>query len=72
MYPRGSNGAGQAILDAHCLALTLSRSGDVAAALKAYEAERLQPTANVVLANRREPPDAILREIYDDKTSLQA
>jgi 2-polyprenyl-6-methoxyphenol hydroxylase-like FAD-dependent oxidoreductase len=65
MYPRGSNGAGQAILDAHCLALSLSQSGGVAAALKAYEAERLQPTANVVLANRREPPDAILREIYE-------
>jgi 2-polyprenyl-6-methoxyphenol hydroxylase-like FAD-dependent oxidoreductase len=65
MYPRGSNGAGQAILDAHCLSLELSRSGDVAAALRAYEAQRLQPTANVVLANRREPPDAILREIYE-------
>jgi 2-polyprenyl-6-methoxyphenol hydroxylase-like FAD-dependent oxidoreductase len=65
MYPRGSNGAGQAILDAHCLALKLQQSGDAAAALKAYEAERLEPTANVVLANRRIPPDAILREIYE-------
>ncbi len=65
MYPRGSNGAGQAILDAHCLALKLLQSGDAAAALKAYEAERLEPTANVVLANRRIPPDAILREIYE-------
>ena len=25
---------------------------------------RLEPTANVVLENRRNPPDAILREIY--------
>jgi hypothetical protein len=34
-------------------------------ALKAYEEERLLPTANVVLENRRNPPDAILREIYE-------
>ncbi|HEX2200167.1 MAG TPA: flavin-dependent oxidoreductase [Burkholderiales bacterium] len=65
MVPRGSNGAGQAILDAVCLAKKLQEAQSVAAALKAYEAERLQPTANVVLENRRNPPDAILREIYE-------
>jgi 2-polyprenyl-6-methoxyphenol hydroxylase-like FAD-dependent oxidoreductase len=65
MYPRGSNGAGQAILDAHCLAGRLQQAEGIPAALKAYEAERLQPTADVVLANRRNPPDAILREIYE-------
>ena len=65
MYPRGSNGAGQAILDAHCLAKHIQGSEDVVRALQAYEAERLQPTANVVLENRRNPPDAILREIYE-------
>ena len=35
------------------------------AALAAYEAKRLAPTSNVVLENRRNPPDAILREIYE-------
>jgi 2-polyprenyl-6-methoxyphenol hydroxylase-like FAD-dependent oxidoreductase len=65
MYPRGSNGAGQAILDAQCLASRLGESHDIAAALKAYEGERLRPTAEVVLANRRIPPDAILREIFE-------
>ena len=64
MVPRGSNGAGQAILDAHALAEELAR-GDAPAALAAYEARRLVPTANVVLENRRNPPDAILREIYE-------
>jgi 2-polyprenyl-6-methoxyphenol hydroxylase-like FAD-dependent oxidoreductase len=64
MVPRGSNGAGQAILDARCLAKHLEASKEVAAALKAYEAERLEPTAKIVLENRRNPPDAILREIY--------
>jgi 2-polyprenyl-6-methoxyphenol hydroxylase-like FAD-dependent oxidoreductase len=65
MVPRGSNGAGQAILDARALAECISRDADLPKALKAYEAERLQPTANVVLENRRNPPDAILREIYE-------
>ena len=62
MVPRGSNGAGQAILDARALAECLSQ--EIPAALKAYQAQRLAPTANVVLENRRNPPDAILREVY--------
>jgi 5-methylphenazine-1-carboxylate 1-monooxygenase len=64
MVPRGSNGAGQAILDASALADCLAARGDVAAALSRYEALRLAPTARVVLENRRNPPDAILREVY--------
>ncbi len=65
MYPRGSNGAGQAIVDALTLAELLEKQPDVAQALKAYEEKRLRPTAEVVLANRRIPPDAILREVYE-------
>jgi len=65
MYPRGSNGAGQAILDARELSACLSHETDVQRALKNYEAKRLAPTANVVLENRRNPPDAILREVYE-------
>src|SRR5215211_5750955 len=61
MVPRGSNGAGQAILDAKALADCLQKS----ASLKDYEAQRLGPTAKVVLENRRNPPDAILREVYE-------
>ncbi len=64
MYPRGSNGAGQAILDARALAEELLQC-DTPAALAAYEARRLAPTSNVVLENRRNPPDAILREVYE-------
>ena len=70
MVPRGSNGAGQAILDAQHLARSLQESPGIPSALKAYEAERLQPTANVVLENRRNPPDAILREIYERTRDL--
>lgn len=63
MVPRGSNGAGQAILDADCLARLLAAGGDPVAALKAYEDERLEATAKVVLTNRIAPPDIILKEI---------
>ena len=61
MVPRGSNGAGQAILDARALADCLHKE----ASLKDYEVQRLGPTAKVVLENRRNPPDAILREVYE-------
>jgi 2-polyprenyl-6-methoxyphenol hydroxylase-like FAD-dependent oxidoreductase len=64
MYPRGSNGAGQAILDAAVLAECLAKHADPVAALKAYETLRLEATANVVRMNRTNPPDAILREVY--------
>jgi 2-polyprenyl-6-methoxyphenol hydroxylase-like FAD-dependent oxidoreductase len=65
MYPRGSNGAGQSILDARCLAELLAQDQPVSQALIAYENKRLSETAQVVLANRINPPDAILREVYE-------
>jgi 2-polyprenyl-6-methoxyphenol hydroxylase-like FAD-dependent oxidoreductase len=64
MVPRGSNGAGQAILDARALADALASHDTVEAALAAYEAVRLPFTAEVVRMNRRNPPDAILREVW--------
>jgi 5-methylphenazine-1-carboxylate 1-monooxygenase len=65
MVPRGSNGAGQAILDARALADALLAHRDPADALKAYEARRLEATAAVVRTSRVNPPDAILREVYE-------
>jgi len=64
MVPRGSNGAGQAILDARALVSALLEHTDPAAALASYEQQRLDATARVVLANRANPPDAILREVF--------
>lgn len=64
MYPRGANGGAQAILDARALADALKADADPVEALKAYEAKRLPATSEVVLANRRAPPDAILHEVY--------
>jgi 2-polyprenyl-6-methoxyphenol hydroxylase-like FAD-dependent oxidoreductase len=64
MVPRGSNGAGQAILDARTLADCLARHANPVEALRQYEAQRLEATGNVVRMNRKNPPDAILREVY--------
>jgi 2-polyprenyl-6-methoxyphenol hydroxylase-like FAD-dependent oxidoreductase len=64
MYPRGSNGGVQAIIDARTLADSLARHSDPVIALKAYEGRRLEPTARIVRMNRSSPPDAILREVY--------
>lgn len=64
MYPRGSNGAGQAIIDARYLTGQIKRLGATEQALQQYEAVRGPATANVVLANRNNPPDAILREVW--------
>lgn len=65
MVPRGSNGAGQAIIDCRVLTDLLAESADPCEALKAYEDKRLPATTNVVLTNRTNPPDAILREVFE-------
>jgi len=65
MVPRGSNGAGQSILDACVLADRLIESTDPVEALQLYEQQRLGPTTQIVLTNRTNPPDAILREVYE-------
>ena len=65
MYPRGSNGAAQAILDARALADCLAAGGDPLAALRAYEAARSGPTARVVRTNREHPPDYLIRRVEE-------
>lgn len=64
MYPIGSNGASQAILDARVLAREIRDKGAVPAALKSYEAERLPVTAKIVLANRDEGPDKVMEVVH--------
>ncbi|OZI20625.1 flavin-dependent oxidoreductase [Bordetella genomosp. 9] len=65
MVPRGSNGAGQAIIDARFLAGQLKKQGLTPAALQEYDRVRVAATTKVVLTNRSNPPDAILREAYE-------
>lgn len=65
MYPIGSNGASQAILDARTLAYRLATEPTVAAALAAYEAERRPATTRLVLANRGEGPERVMQLAED-------
>lgn len=61
MWPVGSNGASQAILDAEALADAVAAAhGDVGAAFAAYEAHRLPATAKVVESNRAKGPERVL------------
>jgi 2-polyprenyl-6-methoxyphenol hydroxylase-like FAD-dependent oxidoreductase len=58
MYPIGSNGASQAILDARALTgCLLAHEGDMEAALARYEADRRPATAKIVQANRGMGPE---------------
>jgi len=63
MYPVGSNGAAQAILDARCLADMLARAEHPREALYRYELERLPKTAEVVRTNRLGGPERVIDEV---------
>jgi len=65
MYPRGSNGAAQALIDARTLAYALASCGDPREALVEYEKARLEATARVVRTNREQPPDFILMKVEE-------
>src|SRR6187401_741042 len=60
MYPVGSNGASQAILDARCLADRLREADHIGQALWAYEQERLPMTAQIVQSNRSGGPEGVI------------
>jgi 5-methylphenazine-1-carboxylate 1-monooxygenase len=66
MYPIGSNGATQAILDARTIADALAQHDDPARALQAYEATRRPMTADIVRMNRQEGLDIIL-DMVDER-----
>jgi 2-polyprenyl-6-methoxyphenol hydroxylase-like FAD-dependent oxidoreductase len=70
MYPRGSNGAAQAAIDARTLAELMQRLGSPREALAAYEEARREATAKVVRTNRSNPPDFInikVEELVGDR-----
>lgn len=69
MYPRGSNGSAQAMVDARTLADLLAGE-DPMAALRHYEEVRAPATANIVRTNRTSPPDILnmrVEELTGDK-----
>ena len=60
MYPIGSNGASQAILDSAFLARCFERYGINEKALKNYEKQRRPITNEIVKKNRLDGPDKVL------------
>ena len=60
MYPIGSNGASQAILDGEAITQELAVGDDPEVALRRYEERRLPPTARIVDSNRRKGIDVML------------
>lgn len=63
MYPVGSNGASQAIIDARTLADCLVKAEHPRAGLAAYAAARLPATAEIVRLNRRGGPEGVIDEV---------
>jgi 2-polyprenyl-6-methoxyphenol hydroxylase-like FAD-dependent oxidoreductase len=60
MYPVGSNGASQAILDARSLVAHLGSASPIEDALAAYDAERRPATSDIVPANRKGGPEGVI------------
>lgn len=60
MYPTGSNGAGQAIVDARVLGAAMLAHGVTPAALAAYDARLCGPISQLVLRNRGAGPFGLL------------
>jgi 5-methylphenazine-1-carboxylate 1-monooxygenase len=65
MYPVGSNGASQAILDARVLTREILAHGPTSAALEAYEAERRPATTDLVMLNRRNGPEQVMQLVEE-------
>jgi 2-polyprenyl-6-methoxyphenol hydroxylase-like FAD-dependent oxidoreductase len=63
MYPVGSNGEAQAILDARSLADALRKAEHPMQALADYEDDRLSKTAEIVRLNRTGGPERVIDEV---------
>ena len=66
MYPIGSNGGSQAILDAECITECLVNETDMIKALQTYEQTRLTATSKIVLQNRQMGPEQVM-QIAEDR-----
>ncbi|GAA4207359.1 flavin-dependent oxidoreductase [Actinocatenispora rupis] len=65
MYPIGSNGGSQAILDGRVVAYHLATAGDPVKALAAYETARREEAVAVQAANRAMGPERVLRMVAE-------
>jgi 5-methylphenazine-1-carboxylate 1-monooxygenase len=66
MYPTGSNGASQAIMDARVLGAAMIEHGVNCVALRAYDAQLCQEMSQLVLRNRDAGPFGLLN-LLDDR-----
>ncbi|MFI2368917.1 flavin-dependent oxidoreductase [Streptomyces sp. NPDC018833] len=60
MYPIGSNGATQSVVDGRALAHALAGHRDPVAALAAYEADRRPVMTRLQLSNRQKGPEVVI------------
>ncbi|SIO08185.1 flavin-dependent oxidoreductase [Vannielia litorea] len=65
MYPTGSNGASQAVIDARVLGAAMLSHGVTAQALSAYDAKLCGPISEVILRNRGAGPFGLLNMVND-------
>ncbi|WP_375688205.1 flavin-dependent oxidoreductase [Pseudooceanicola sp. LIPI14-2-Ac024] len=65
MYPTGSNGASQAIMDARLLGAGLLDHGVTAGALAAFDARHCGPVSELILRNRGAGPFGLLNLVDD-------
>lgn len=65
MYPNGSNGVSQGVLDAMTFADLMEEGGDIVEILKKYEDARLETTSKIVLANRQTGPEKVMQMVRE-------
>jgi 2-polyprenyl-6-methoxyphenol hydroxylase-like FAD-dependent oxidoreductase len=65
MYPIGSNGGSQAILDSECITESLVNEPDIVKAFQQYEQERLPATSKIVLQNRQMGPEQVMQIVEE-------
>ena len=65
MYPTGSNGASQAIIDARVLGAKFLEHDVGAAALAAFDADLCKPVSEIVLRNREAGPFGLLNMVNE-------
>ncbi|MGW7367293.1 flavin-dependent oxidoreductase [Streptomyces sp. NPDC054841] len=64
MYPMGSNGATQSIVDARALAHAMATTDDISEALAVYEAERREAMTLLQASNRQQGPEAVISMVH--------
>lgn len=65
MYPNGSNGVSQGVLDAMTFADLISENSDIPTVLQSYEDARRMPTTHISLANRETGPEKVMQMVKD-------